>query len=132
MAMLTKKGALLYFVFSLVTAGLVIFHAGAAKKEYLYGNSIDYNDFLGMLFVSLLFLSSVFFFRLVSSDSGFAGWKRFMRYFAPVACIIVFLLTFDSGGGGWVLGDGTEILMGLLIFSYIAGSLIVIITANKK
>lgn len=75
-------------------------------RKFEFCNSKILGEYIG---VPLLFLSSaVFVFSIISiklRDEVFQSWKRFTKYFIPIAYIII-LLTPTWGSGGFGPGFG--------------------------
>ncbi|MCK5027791.1 MAG: hypothetical protein KAS07_05220 [Candidatus Pacebacteria bacterium] len=88
--------------------------------------------FLAMIFPILLFTSSIFFVHLISTDTGFASWKKFMKYFAPITLVIALFGGFSDGGGSWAVGGyDSEIMMWLLGVVYVVGSVTTVIIHRR-
>lgn len=84
--------------------------------------------FLRIAFIALLSLSSVFFVRLITSDSVFSSWKKFMKYFAAFVFILWLTGSFTSGHGsiGISMGGSRDNVIATVVI-YILGSIILIV-----
>lgn len=125
-----------WLIAPLLLAVIVFFHAGHTNREYLCTEScsyIEYNAFLGLVFLSLLFIASISLIRLLMSDQAFGTWKKFMKVFTPLGLALALLIGLDSGGGSWGPGgvDG-EIVIWFLGIVYIAGSLGIIVVDKLR
>lgn len=135
--MISKKQASFYFITTLMAGGLVAICGILSNRKYLCNFDLKicytrFDNFLGALFLLLLFISSIFFIRLISTDTGFASWKKFMKYFTPIAVALAFFGGFSDGGGSWAVGGhDNEITMWLLGIVYVAGSSITIVKHRK-
>ncbi|MCK5027393.1 MAG: hypothetical protein KAS07_03165 [Candidatus Pacebacteria bacterium] len=134
--MSSKKKARIYFIV-LFTASILTLFSPGKERDYLCNFNLDicytdYNSIIGAIFLLFLFTSSIFFVRLISTDTGFASWKKLMKYFVSIVLFIALIGGFSSGGGSWAVGspDG-EIMMWLLGIVYVVGSLITIIRHRK-
>lgn len=83
-------------------------------------------ELVGVLVAIMLFLSSLFLIRLISTDIAFSAWKKFVKYFGAVVVILAVFGMYDDEGGSWALGADVIPLVPLTIFLYIVGSIIVI------
>jgi len=129
--MSTKKKAGIVFLVALASGGLVILHAAVSDRKYLCTevcNYIDYKALLGALFLIALFIASIAFVRLLTSDHAFRAWKLFMLFFVPIGAIFA-LPAFMGGGGGWAISSGpdSEITVWLLGIVYALVSIGIIV-----
>jgi len=125
--MISKKKVFFYLTITLIAGFIAII---LASQRMSLNHTL--RSFLGGVIVATLFTSSVLFFRLISTDTGFASWKKFMKYFAPIAIVIAFFGGFNDGGGSWAVGGhDSEITMWLLGIAYVVGSAIIIVKHRK-
>jgi len=125
--MTSKKKILLYFTITLITSFVAIV---LASQRMLLNHTL--RNFLGGVIVATLFTSSVLFFRIVSTDTAFASWKKFMKYFAPIILVIALFGGFGDSGGSWAVGgNDSEIMMWLLGIVYVVGSTITVVIHRK-
>ena len=125
--MKSKTKATVVLVTQLVLSMLVMSHAHLSERRYLCEDAcgyIRYDSFLGLVFLMLLFTASVSFVRLMTSDTAFRAWKRFMIFFVPAGTVFA-LPAFMGGGGAWAIGSGpdSEVTMWLLGIVYTLGSI---------
>jgi hypothetical protein len=129
--MRSKSIALSVVVASFVSSVLVILHARASERRYLCEEVcgyLRYDAFLGLIFLTVLFVASVSIIRILTSDVAFRAWKRFMTFFVPIATLFA-LPAFMGGGGAWAIGSGpdSEITMWIVGIVYTLVSIGIIV-----
>src|SRR3989344_4387828 len=109
--LVTKKNVLMIsLAYGLFFLGIFI------TGEFCHSNwcRIRDDDFLGLIFFTLLPLLPILVFSLITykmREEVFHAWWSFARWFAPVIVIVTVLQSMQGGGGG--LGIGGAISGGL-------------------